>query len=122
MVGHGCNTGAATRADRMWWVVRTARTRAGKMTRGGTQQFLSARRILPVTRDVNGDALSTGSGARSVRFVKAARTKRVTFVTASALLGMLVARDNHACPSGLAGTETMAPIAALPPAPHTPPA
>lgn len=34
---------------------------------------------------------------------------------------MLVARDNRACPSGLAGSETMAPIAALSPAPPTPP-
>jgi formylglycine-generating enzyme len=40
----------------------------------------------------------------------------------AALLGMLVARDNRACPSGLAGSTTMAPIAALTPAPSIAPA
>lgn len=39
----------------------------------------------------------------------------------AALLGMLLARNNRACPSGLARSETMAPIAALTPAPATSP-
>jgi formylglycine-generating enzyme len=40
----------------------------------------------------------------------------------AAMLGVLVARDNRACPSGLADSATTAPIAALTPAVPSPPA
>src|SRR5688572_30439951 len=97
---HACNTRAAAQVGRVWCAVRGARIRTHQMPRGGTQQFLSPRRNLPVTRDVNGELISTELGARLGRFVKATRTKRVTFMAGTALLGMLVARHDRANADG----------------------
>ncbi len=120
-----CNTDGMLRDGDVWDAVSGARTSTEETPQAGTQDFLSARRKLPVSPDVNGDPISSESQASKRGFIQGARTKRVTAACGAALLGLLLARQNVACPSTALAADapepTSPPRAAESPSPTQPP-
>jgi sulfatase modifying factor 1 len=63
---------------------------------------------------VNGDTRSSASAPRFRRFLQVARTKRVSLLGGAALIGLLTARQNWACPSTLTDPDAPEPTDAPP--------